>query len=129
MVCFTQHATALPELTSQMQSSAIGDGVKSRQARLRHPASVVRPTEIRHLQQCVCWALEHGVGLTVIGGVHSGHCLWHNDVDVDMGAFEQVHILRDREEGGSGSLVVAETGDVVRKTMAAGLTVPLGGAA
>ncbi|KAF5120909.1 hypothetical protein E5D57_013245 [Metarhizium anisopliae] len=47
-----------------------------------------------------------------------------------MGAFEQVHILRDREEGGSGPLVVAETGcksgDVVRKTMAAGLTVLLG---
>ncbi|KID83875.1 phosphoribosyl transferase domain protein [Metarhizium guizhouense ARSEF 977] len=134
MVAFTQHATALPELTSQMQSSAIADGVKNRQARLHHPASVVRPTEIRHVQQCVCWALDHDVGLTVIGGGHSGHCLWPNVVAVDMSVFDQVHIVTAREDAGSGSdsgfLVVAEagckSGDIVRKTMAAGLTVPLG---
>ena len=52
-----------------------------------------------------------------------------------MGAFNQVHILmagEDETDSGSdsGSLVVAEagckTGDIVRKTMAVGLTVPLG---
>ena len=52
-----------------------------------------------------------------------------------MGAFDQVHILTaEIDEGDSGSesssLVVAEagckTGDIVRKTMAAGVTVPLG---
>jgi FAD/FMN-containing dehydrogenase len=52
-----------------------------------------------------------------------------------MGAFDQVHIVTAREEGrkagsDSGSLVVVEadytTGDIVRKTMAAGVTVPLG---
>jgi len=56
-----------------------------------------------------------------------------------MGAFDQVHILTAGEDGrksgsdsgsDSGSLVVAEagckTGDIVRKTMAAGVTVSLG---
>lgn len=77
----------------------------------------------------------HGVGLTVVGGGHSGRCLWPNVVLVNMGAFNQVHILTAGEDGGDsgsnfGSLVVAEagckTGDIVRKTMTAGVTVPLG---
>ncbi len=109
--------------------------VKNREARLHRPAAIIRPTEVQHVQQCVRWALKHGVGLTVVGGGHSGHCLWPNVVSVDMGAFNQVHILTAGEDGGdsgsdSGSLVVAEagckTGDIVRKTMAAGVTVPLG---
>lgn len=51
-----------------------------------------------------------------------------------MSAFDQVHILTAEDGGESGSdsapLVIAEagckTGDIVRKTMAAGVTVPLG---
>ncbi len=52
-----------------------------------------------------------------------------------MGAFDQVNILTAGEDGedsgsDSGSLVVAEadckTGEIDRKTMAAGVTVPLG---
>ncbi|KID65501.1 Adenine phosphoribosyltransferase [Metarhizium brunneum] len=135
MAAFTRHATALTELTSQVPLGS-GDGAKNRQARLRRPASIVRPTDIRHVQQCVCWALDHGVGLTVISGGHSGHCLWPNVVSIDMGAFDQVHIVQARGEGGSGPnidsgfLVVAQagckTGDIVRKAMAAGLTVPMG---
>ncbi len=142
-VAFTQHATTLPELTAQVPVVKGDKTVKNREARLHHPASIVRPTEVQHVQQCVHWALKHGVGLTVMGGGHSGHCLWPNVVSVDMGAFDQVHILKVGEDGGdscfdsdsdsdsgSGSLVVAEagckTGDIVRKTMAAGVTVPLG---
>ncbi|SLM37871.1 phosphoribosyl transferase domain protein [Lasallia pustulata] len=141
MAAFTQHATTLQELTAQVPLVKGDKMVKNREARLHRPASIIRPTEIRHVQQCVRWALEHGVGLTVVGGGHSGHCLWPNVVSVDMGAFDQVHILTAGEDGGdsgsdsdfdsgSGSLVVAEggckTGDIVRKTMAAGVTVPLG---
>ena len=135
MVAFTQHATALPELTAQVPLVKGDKTVKNREARLHRPASIIRPTEVRHVQQCVQWALKHGVGLTVVGGGHSGHCLWPNVVSVDMGAFDQVHILTVGEGGGdsgsdSGSLVVAEagckTGDIIRKTMAAGVTVPLG---
>ena len=136
-VAFTQHATTLPELTAQVPLVKGDKTVKNREARLHRPASIIRPTEVRHVQQCVRWALKHGVGLTVIGGGHSGHCLWPNVVSVDMGAFDQVHILPAGEDGGdsgsdsgSCSLVVAEagckTGDIVRKTMAAGVTVPLG---
>jgi len=135
MAAFTQHATTLPELTALVPLVKGDKTVKNREARLHRPASIIRPTEVRHVQQCVRWALKHGVGLTVVGGGHSGHCLWPNVVSVDMGAFDQVHILTAGEDGGksgsdSGSLVVAEagckTGDIIRKTMAAGVTVPLG---
>ena len=135
MVAFTQHAITLPELTAQVPLVKGDKTIKNREARLHRPASIVRPTDVRHVQQCVRWALKHGVGLTVVGGGHSGHCLWPNVVSVDMGAFNQVHILTVGEDGGDsvsdfGSLVVAEagckTGDIVRKTMAAGVTVPLG---
>ena len=135
MATFTKHATTLPELIAQVPLVKGDTTVKNREARLHRPASIIRPTEVRHVQQCIRWALKHEVGLTVVGGGHSGHCLWPNVVSVDMGAFDQVHILtagEDGENSGSdpGSLVVAEagckTGDIVRKTMAAGVTVPLG---
>jgi adenine phosphoribosyltransferase len=135
MAAFTQHATTLPELTAQVPLVKGDKTVKNREARLHRPASIIRPTEVRHVQQCVRWALKHGVGLTIIGGGHSGHCLWPNVVSVDMDAFNQVHILtagEDERKSGSdpGSLVVAEsgckTGDIVTEAMAAGLAVPLG---
>ena len=135
MAAFTQHATTLPELMVEVPLVKWYQTVKNREARLHHPAATVRPTEVPHIQQCVRWALKHGVSLTVLGGGHSGHCLWPNVVSVDMGAFDKVNILMAAEDGGdsgsdSGTLVVAEagckSGDIVRKTMAAGVTVPLG---
>ena len=135
MVAFTRHATKLPELTAQVPLLKGNKTVKDHEARLHHPASIVRPTEVQHVQQCARWVLKHGVGLTVVGGGHSGHCLWSNVVSVDMGAFDQVHILTARDGGAesgfeSSSLIVAEagckTGDIVRRTMAAGVTLPLG---
>lgn len=136
MVAFTQHATALPELTAHVPLVREVNRVKNREARLHHPAAIIRPTEIRHVQQCINWALKHGVSLTVVGGGHSGHCQWPNVVSIDMDAFDRIHILKAGEEGGisgsdSGSLIVAEagckSGNIIRKSMTAGLTVPLGG--
>ncbi|KAG5993393.1 hypothetical protein E4U54_003371 [Claviceps lovelessii] len=138
MVAFAKHAmTALPELAAQaVPLRTTGSEVKNRQARRHHAACIVRPTEIRHVQRCVTWALRHGAGLTVLGGGHSDHCLWPNVVAVDMGAFDQVHVVErletetDDETASPGCLVVAgagcTTGDIVRETLAAGLTVPLG---
>ncbi|OCT52746.1 phosphoribosyl transferase domain protein [Cladophialophora carrionii] len=134
MMVFTKHATTLPELMAQVPLVEGDKTVKNREARLHRPASIVTPTEVQHIQQCVRWALKQGVNLTVIGGGHSGHCLWPNVVSVDMSAFDKVHILAAGNDGGSdsdsASLIVAEagckTGDIVRKTMEAGLTVPLG---
>lgn len=132
---FTQDAITLPDLTAQVPLVKGNIAIKNREARIHRPASIVRPTEVRHVQQCVQWALKHRFGLTVIGGGHSGHCVWPNVVSVDMGAFDKVHILRAGEGGGdsspdAGHLVVAEagckTGDIVRKTMEAGVAVPLG---
>ena len=133
MVAFTQHATALPELTVQVPLASGDNRIKNREARVHNPASILRPTDIQHIQQCVRWALNHGMSLTIIGGGHSGHCLWPNVVSVDMGAFDQIHVLKaETRPSGSdpGSLLVAgagcKSGDIIRKTMAAGLTVPLG---
>ena len=135
MAAFTQHATTLPELTVQVPLVKGDKTIKNWEARTHRPASIVRPTEVRHVQQCVRWALKYRVGLTVFGGGHSAHCLWPNVVSVDMGAFDQVHVLSAAEDGrdsgsGSSTLVVAgagcKTGDIIRKTMAAGVTVPLG---
>jgi adenine phosphoribosyltransferase len=135
MVAFTQHATSLPELTAQVPLLEGDKTVKNWEARLHHPALVVRPTEVRHVQQCVQWALKHGVSLIVVGGGHSGHCQLSNVVSIDMSAFDQVHILKAGDCGRESShddvpLVIAEagckTGDIIRKAMAAGMTVPLG---
>lgn len=134
MVAFTRHATALPELIAQVPLVREKRIVKNREAHFYGCAATVRPTKIQHVQQCIQWALKHGVGLTVIGGGHSGHCLWPNVVSVDMAAFDQVHLLTREEKGETESdshpLVVAEAGckvtDIIHKSMEAGVTVPLG---
>ena len=138
MATFTRFAAMLPELTAQVPLLANEDRtIKNREAHVHRPASIVRPTEVTHVQQCVRWALKYGAGLTVVSGSHSGHCLWPNVVSVDMGTFHQVHIVPVAHDGagsdsGSASetLIIAETGcttgDIVRKTMVAGVTVPLG---
>ncbi|KAK2042756.1 hypothetical protein LZ31DRAFT_585712 [Colletotrichum somersetense] len=135
MATFTRHSTTLPELLAHVPVVNGNKTVKSREALLNRPVSIVRPTEIQQVQQCVHWALEHRVCLTIVGRGHSGHCLWPNVVSVDMRAFDQIHIFKTGEGGrdsGSdcGCLVVAEadckTGDIVSKAMEAGVTVPLG---
>jgi adenine phosphoribosyltransferase/phosphomevalonate kinase len=136
MVAFTQHATKLSKLTTQLPTLREGRKIKNREASLHRPAAICRPTEIGHIQQCVRWALGHGAGLTVIGGSHSGHCTWDNIVSIDMGAFRRVYIHNSTEEEGvptdvgCDTLIVAEagctTGDIIAKAMAAGVTVPLG---
>lgn len=131
MVAFTRHATALPDLAADVPLTKGEKTVKNREVRLHRPAAIARPSEIRHVQQCVRWALKHGASLTVVSGGHSGHCLWPNVVAVDMEAFDQVHILTVGDSGSSsGSLVVAEagckTGDIICRAMEEGLTVPLG---
>lgn len=131
MVSFTQQATTLSELTAQVPLLMGNKTIKNREARLHRPASVLRPTEVRHIQHCVRWASQRRLGLIVVGGGHSSHCLWPNVVSVEMSAFDQVHIVTERnDEEDSEPLVIAEagcrTGDIIRKTMAAGLTVPLG---
>ncbi|KAI0906242.1 phosphoribosyl transferase domain protein [Ustulina deusta] len=135
MMAFTRHATALAELTAHVPLVKGDMVIKNREARLHRPAAIVRPTEVQHIQHCVRWALKHGAGLTVLGGGHSSHCLWPSVVSIDMGAFDQVHVVAAGENEGEGgsdsaSMVLAEagckTGDIIRKTMAVGLTVPLG---
>ncbi|KAK1484154.1 hypothetical protein CTAM01_13067 [Colletotrichum tamarilloi] len=126
MMTFSRHSTALPELTSQLPRTAGDVHVKNREARLYCPASMIRPGHIHQVQECVRWALEHRTALTVVGGGHSGHCVWPQTVAIDMSAFDHVHVVT----GEAGRLVMAgagsKTGDIIRETMAKGLTVPLG---
>lgn len=129
MATFTKHATKLAELVAQVPLLKGERKVfKNREVVLHHPASIVRPTKVEHIQQCVRWAVKHKVALTVIGGSHSGHCIVPNVVSIDMSAFDQIHIVRAIEN--DDSLIVVEagckTGDIILKAMEAGLTVPLG---
>ncbi|KAI1932281.1 hypothetical protein LOZ66_006921 [Ophidiomyces ophidiicola] len=135
MVVFTKHSTGLSKLTAHVPFLEGDIAVKNQDARLHRPALIVRPTEIRQIQHCVQWAIQHKTGLTIVGGGHSGHCLWPNIVAIDMGAFNKVHISRSGNGNGESSLdadflIVAETGcktgDIIHKTMAAGMTLPLG---
>ncbi|KAM0229213.1 hypothetical protein ACHAP5_011720 [Fusarium lateritium] len=131
MMTFTRYSNNLSELAAQVPVVTGDYKVKNWEAQSRNPAAVVKPTSIAQVQQCVRWALKSKVGLTVVGGGHSAHCRWLNVVSVDMGAFDQIHIVNDDARAkGLEMLVVAETGcktgDIIRKTMAAGLTVPLG---
>jgi adenine phosphoribosyltransferase len=135
MVAFTQHAMKLPELMACVPSASIEYTVKNREARLHRPASIFQPKEIQDVQECVHWALENGLGLTVVGGGHSGHCLWPNVIAVDMSAFDQIQVVMGQSDGGkvspdSGPLLLVQSGckigDIISKSMAVGLTVPLG---
>ncbi|KAK4185616.1 phosphoribosyl transferase domain protein [Podospora australis] len=138
MLAFNKHAaSALPDLLANVPSEEKSMvRIKNRTARLRRSAAVVRPTEIKHVQYCVKWALKHELGLTVVGGSHSDHCIWPGIVAVDMSAFDSVHVLPPGVGVGrtnypdTGSLIIAgagsNTGDIIKKAMAEGLTVPLG---
>ncbi|KAL4993141.1 hypothetical protein BDV10DRAFT_199966 [Aspergillus recurvatus] len=135
MISFTKRADTLWELAAQVPLLSGHRMVKNREARIHCPAAVVVPTEIQHVQQCVRWAVKQRVSLTVIGGGHSGHCLWANVVSIDMGAFNRIHLHTEKElelgfEPDLSPCVVAgtgcKTGDIIRSAMAVGLTVPLG---
>ncbi|RTE79547.1 hypothetical protein BHE90_005940 [Fusarium euwallaceae] len=129
MVSFNKYAATLPKLMA-MVPSIKNKRVKSREASSHQSAAIMRPKKIQHVQQCVGWARGHKLGLAVIGGGHSGHCLQPNVVSVDMSAFNKVNIMKGERDPRSGSLVVIEagckTGDIIKKTMEEGLTVPLG---
>lgn len=128
MVVFNQHADKLPELLAKVPQVSEPKMVKNPEARLYHPAAVVRPTEIKQIQECVKWALKYNLNLTVLGGGHSGQCLRSNVVAIDMVAFDQIIIVQEHEANGMLAVVGAgcKSGDIIRRTMEQGLTVPLG---
>ncbi|QPC70887.1 hypothetical protein HYE68_001639 [Fusarium pseudograminearum] len=131
IMTFTRNSTALPELTAVVPPASKDYKVKNREAQSHAPAAVVRPTEVGQVQRCVTWALRHRFCLTIVSGGHSGHCRWRNVVSVDMGAFDQVHIVRSAGGSKEGHpLVVAgsgcKTGDIIQAALSEGLTVPLG---
>ncbi|KAI1980841.1 hypothetical protein LOZ53_004914 [Ophidiomyces ophidiicola] len=135
MMAFTKHSTALSELKTKVPFLERPMPVKNWEARLHRPALIARPTDIQQIQHCIQWAIKHKTGLTVVGGGHSAHCLRPNIAAIDMAAFNKIHLYQagDEKKGSSPDhipLVMAEAGckagDIIRKTMEAGLTVPLG---
>ncbi|KAL5335428.1 hypothetical protein BJX70DRAFT_390708 [Aspergillus crustosus] len=137
MLAFNRYARSLPKLTAKVPLLNGIKAIKNREAQTNCPAAIVRPTDVQQILECGRWALQNRVSLTVIGGSHSGHCVMSNVVAVDMSAFDQVHIKtfneHDIDEAAVrdhlGVVIVeagCKSGDVIRKTMAPGLTVPLG---
>lgn len=133
MVAFKFSSAWLRNLTDVVPLADEHKTVKNREARLHHPVPLVQPKDIYDVLHAVRFALDCDLGLTVVGGGHSGHCLWPNVISVDMSAFNHVHIVTEEQSEADptpNSLVVAEsgctTGDIIRKTMAEGLTVPMG---
>jgi adenine phosphoribosyltransferase len=133
MVTFGKQATNLPRLTAQVRLLS-ESRIKNREARIRHPAAVVRQKTIQQVQQCVRWALDKKAGLSIVGGSHSGNCSWSHVLAVDMGAFHQIAVLpavtEDSSASASAPLVVVgagcTSGNIINTTLKAGLTVPLG---
>ena len=135
MVAFNQHANTVPELTIDVLPVLEHKTIKNKEARSQRSATIVRPAYVNDVQTCVWWALEHGLGLTIVGGGHSAHCLRSNVVAIDMSAFDCVSVLarEDREEGlgnDSSSLVVVGAGckadKIINYMQSEGLTIPLG---
>lgn len=52
--------------SSQRKCRRMEKTVPNHEAISYHPAAIVRPTQVQHIQQCVRWALKHQVGLTVL---------------------------------------------------------------
>lgn len=135
MATFSQSSRKLSQLIEEVPSAKQGVTIKNWEARLHRSAATMAPTTTEHVQHCVSWAITHGFGLTVLSGGHSANCLWPNVVAVDMSAFSNVHIINGDKKGGSSeleseTLVVVEggckTGNIIRRALAEGLTIPLG---
>ncbi|KAI4650576.1 hypothetical protein J4E93_002933 [Alternaria ventricosa] len=135
MLAFNHHADKVKELEMRVGPMPEENPVKNQQARLQRPAAIVRPDTIEKVQDCVQWALKHGLGLTVVGGGHSAHCHRSNVVAIDMSAFDSIHVLKkvrgaEDQETAFTSLVVAGAGcktvNIIRRTLEGDLTVPLG---
>jgi hypothetical protein len=134
MAAFGEQAINLSALTAQVPLASRATRIKNREARIRHPAAVVRPETVEQVQRCVRWALDNRAGLSIIGGSHSGNCSWSHVVAVDMSAFGGIHVLPAESEDGAATtskpLVVVgagcTSGDIIGTTLKSGLTVPLG---
>ncbi|KAH7317071.1 phosphoribosyl transferase domain protein [Stachybotrys elegans] len=126
MIAFNRHANALSKLTEKVPLAPADRKIKDRLAGLRQRPPIVRPPSVPDVQICIKWAIDNRLGLTVMGGGHSDQCVWPNVVAVDMEAFDTLEILPSEE----GSLIVVgagcKAGDIISRTMAEGLTVPLG---
>ncbi|KAI4618841.1 hypothetical protein J4E83_005792 [Alternaria metachromatica] len=135
MLVFNHHADKVEELEMRVGPMLEENPVKNQQARLQRPAAIVRPDTIEKVQDCVQWALKHGLGLTVVGGGHSAHCHRSNVVAIDMSAFDSLHVLKkvgDEEDQDAVFTPLAVVGagcttvNIISKTLNEDLTVPLG---
>ena len=128
MMVFKHSANSLQDLRDTVPVAKFDRVIKNPEASSYRPASIFRPTQMQEIQKCVRWAVEHNLGLTVIGGSHSGHCIQPNVVAIDLSAFNAINFTK--LSGGGATVVVAEagckSGDIIAQAQARGLTVPLG---
>lgn len=76
MVAFNRQATSLPDVIAKVLLVCRDKNVKIWQARSQCPTSIVSPTDILQIQQCVRWAIHQELSLPFLEVGHSNHCLW-----------------------------------------------------
>eukprot|EP00966_Prymnesium_polylepis_P269377 6223301-Prymnesium_polylepis.1 len=74
-------------------------------AQARQPFVIVLPHAASGVRACVAWAAANGKTITVVGGGHSGHCLWDGALAIDLRPG-----LGDAQLLGNGSLLEAGGG-------------------
>jgi hypothetical protein len=131
MVVFNQRADKLGKLDHLVSMGTRSSQIKNSIARFYHPATVLFPSIDTHVMQSVQWARDHELSLTVVGGSHSGQCVWPSAVALDMSALNKVIVITKGDDKFKDvPLVVAEAGcktiDIVQTAMDKHLTVPLG---
>ena len=78
-------------------------------ARKRRPMAVAMPRTLLEVKQCDVWAAARGTTVTVVGGGHSGHCVWDDALAIDLRhGFGEARLLGDGGQriavGGGASL-------------------------
>ena len=95
-------------------------------ARCAQPLCVLFPRDAADIQAAISWARLHGQRVTVVGGGHSGHCVWDSALAIDLRRhFATVQLLGDpprRLVAGGG----ASMGQICSTAAAGGVMCALG---
>ena len=98
--------------------------IKNPWAARQMPFAVSAPNSVPGVQECVTFARQYGLKLTVIGGGHSGHCLSLGALAIDLSLMRSVSVdpMTKTVTAAGG----ATTGDINLATQPYNLSVVLG---
>eukprot|EP00122_Pirum_gemmata_P006314 Pgem_evm2s5769 len=98
--------------------------VKQNGAHCQRILGIFRPLHVPLIQDCVKWAKRTKCPLSIVGGGHSGHCLWNNTFAIDMLAFKSICIDKNNQRVTVGA--GCNMKDICMELLKQGLAVPLG---